>query len=407
VGSARSFPLGAMVTLAALEGDPHGLLAELRAKEPVSWLPVLGGWLVTRRDLAQQVMRDPETYTVDDSRFSTAQVLGPSMLSLDGAEHARHREPFVAPFRRAEVTARHAPAIARHARRLVEGIAGRGAAELRRELAGPLAVAVIGESLGFAGLDAATVMCWYDAIVSAVQAITAGEEPPAAASEAVSELREHVTATIVEMPGSVVARAAATGLSFEEVASDVAVTMFGAIETTEGMIANALLHLLERADQLELVCQDRSLVSAAVEESLRFEPAAAVVDRYATRPVRLAGAGIAAGELVRVSLSAANRDPEVFDDPDRFDLRRVNSLLHLAFAAGQHGCIGAALARCEAVAAIEAVLGLAGLRLDDERPSAVRGLVFRKPPALHVCFDGWRLDGWGGHHGDSARSAGD
>jgi len=90
----EKFPIGRGATLRELQEDPHPLLARLRAAEPVSWLAVRGGWLVTRYDLAVGVMRDPTTFTVDDPRFSTSQVLGASMLSLDGADHARHREPF-------------------------------------------------------------------------------------------------------------------------------------------------------------------------------------------------------------------------------------------------------------------------------------------------------------------------
>src|SRR5271170_4018202 len=97
------FPIGRGATLRELEENPHALLARLRAAEPVSWLPVLGGWLVTRYDLAVRVMGDPATFTVDDARFSTSRVVGPSMLSLDGTDHVRHREPFAPPFRPARV----------------------------------------------------------------------------------------------------------------------------------------------------------------------------------------------------------------------------------------------------------------------------------------------------------------
>jgi hypothetical protein len=89
-----AFPLGAAITLADLDHDPHPWLARLRDTEPVSWLPALHGWLVTRHDLAVAVMRDSAAFTVDDPRFSTARVVGPSMLSLDGAAHGRHRTPF-------------------------------------------------------------------------------------------------------------------------------------------------------------------------------------------------------------------------------------------------------------------------------------------------------------------------
>ena len=84
-----------MTTLAELEADPHPALAALR---PVGWVEALGGWVVASRELAMRVMRDPETFTVDDPRFSTAQVVGPSMLSLDGVAHGEHRTPFEYPF---------------------------------------------------------------------------------------------------------------------------------------------------------------------------------------------------------------------------------------------------------------------------------------------------------------------
>ena len=109
---------GADVTLAALSGDPHATLAALRERDPVAWIPDLEGWLVTRRDLALEVMRDAPTYTVDDPRFTTARVVGPSMLSLDGAAHDRHRAPFAGPFRRAEVLERFTEVVAAEAARL-------------------------------------------------------------------------------------------------------------------------------------------------------------------------------------------------------------------------------------------------------------------------------------------------
>ncbi len=165
--------------------------------------------------------------------------------------------------------------------------------------------------------------------------------------------------------------------------------MFGGIETTEGMIANVMLHLLDSPDQLALVRADPDLVTAAVEESLRLEPAAAVVDRYATRDIGLGSARIVAGDQVTVSIAGANRDPAIFPDPDRFDVRRVNAARHLAFAHGPHFCLGAHLARLEARIAVATMLArLPGLRLDG--PVDARGLVFRKPPDLRVRWEAAR-----------------
>ena len=372
---ADRFPLGAGVTVGDLEGDPHDLLARLRTREPVSWLPAVDGWLVTRRDLALAAMRDAATFTVDDPRFTTARVVGESMLSLDGAEHDRHRAPFVAPLRLGEVRRRLATAVEEEAARLADELAPAGEAELRRGFAGPLAAAAVTHALGLDGAATGAVLGWYDAIVAAVTALSAGRPAGPEAARAVAELGEAV-------------RLDGTGLSDAEVTSNVAVLLFGGIETTEGMIANAVLHLLSHPEALAAVRADAALLPAAVEESLRLEPAAAVIDRYATRDTELGGAEIAAGELVRISITAANRDPATFAEPDRFDLGRANAGRHLAFAGGPHVCVGMHLARLEAHVALATLFErLPGLRLDPDHPAAVRGLVFRKPPELRARWD--------------------
>ncbi|MEV7344688.1 cytochrome P450 [Streptomyces sp. NPDC093544] len=383
-----SFPLGAATTLAELARDPHPRLALLRAREPVSWLPELDGWLVTRRDLALSVMRDDTTFTVDDPRFSTAQVVGASMLSLDGDQHARHREPFTAPFRPREVRDGFASFIERETDRLITALEPAGAVELRRAFAGPLAVAVVTEALGLVGTTAATVLAWYDSIVRAVSDITAGHEAGTAGAAAYAELRAAVEATVADRGASSLLGSAAGQLTVPEVASNAAVLMFGGIETTEAMITNALLHLLQRPDQLALVQADFGLLDGAIEESLRLEPGAAVVDRYATCDTVLGPATIRRGDLVTVSLTGANRDPDVFPDPDRFDVRRENARLQLAFAHGPHYCLAAHLARLETRIALQRLLErLPALRLDPDRPTAAIGLVFRKPSTLHVLWD--------------------
>ena len=118
-----------------------------------------------------------------------------------------------------------------------------------------------------------------------------------------------------------------------------------------------------------------------------MEPAATLVDRYATRAVDLAGASISVGDLVTVSLAGANRDPTVFVDPDRFDVSRPNLNLQLAFVRGPHTCLGLHMARLQTIAAVEAVLDLLPcVRLDDDFQPA-RGLVFRKPAAVPVTWD--------------------
>jgi len=160
--------------------------------------------------------------------------------------------------------------------------------------------------------------------------------------------------------------------------------MFGGIETAEGMTTSLFWHVLSTAGALDALRADPSLVVNAVEESLRLEPAASRVDRYATADVELAGARIARGDLVIVSLTAANRDPAMFADPDSFDVRRTNARSHLTFAVGPHACVGVHLARLEATAALETALERwPALRLDDGATPPT-GLIFRKPRSVPV-----------------------
>src|SRR5918992_972117 len=343
-----AFPLGATVTLAQLETDPHPVLARLREHEPVSWLPALDGWLVTRRDLALAVMRD--------------------------AERERFTEP-----------------VERETARLIDAIAPAGAAELRRELAGPLATAAVTHALGLGDAGTAEVLGWYDAIVASVTEITAGRPPTEAGRRGFEELRAAVLPALERAPETSLVAAAASdarGLRDHEVVSNAAVLLFGGIETTEGMIANAIAHLLAHPDQLAEVRERPELLANAIEESLRLEPAAAVVDRYSTRAVELAGAEIGERELVVVSITGANRDPAVFPDPDRLDITRPNAKLHAAFAHGPHVCVGMHLARLEAHTAVaQALERLPNLRLDPDHRPAPRGLVFRKPDAPRVHWE--------------------
>jgi cytochrome P450 len=166
------------------------------------------------------------------------------------------------------------------------------------------------------------------------------------------------------------------------------VLMFGGIETSDGMIALALTHLLSTAGAIDQLRDGTATVANAVEESLRLEPAASVIDRFTTADALLGEVTIPRGDLVRLSLAAANRDPAFFPDPDRFDVTRDNARHQLAFAQGPHVCLGMHLARLETQIAVTALVDrLSGLRLASGRTPDVRGLVFRKPVELHVRWD--------------------
>jgi cytochrome P450 len=385
---AAHFPGGAAVSAERLDSHLHETLAELRSREPVAWVPALDAWFVTSRALAVEVMRDAATFTVDDPRFSTAQVLGPSMLSLDGPEHGRHRDPFADAFRLSEVRRRFNEAVTNLAREIVTDLQPYGGAELRRELAGPLAARVMALALDLVDADATTLLAWYREIVGAVSAIaSAGTTTTDRPESAVDALAAAVARTVDAGQG--VLADARESLTVDEIVSNTGVLLFGGIETTEGMTANLFAHLLAEPDQWNAVAADRLLIPNAIEESLRLEPSVVRIDRFATRDTRLGEADIERGDFVIIMISAANRDPASFANPDRFDIRRANAKQHLTFAHGPHACLGMHLARAEAAAAVESALDLLpGLRLDpNASPPAMAGTVFRKPDRVDVVWD--------------------
>ncbi len=371
------------------DGDLHSLLASLRLQAPVVWLGSAQGWLVTGHDLAVRVMCNSELFTVADPRFSTAHVIGPSMVSFDGLDHLRQREPFAEQLRRREIQDWVASVTVATADSLIASLAGHGSAEMRQEFAGPVVAAVIVSLLGLTELLPATLMAWCTAIDQEVEDFTVGAPPSKGSAVALQALRASAERAIDQPQNESILQAVARGseLDREEVLANAVFLALASINP-EGAILNALFHLLHDPRQLELVRRDPDLLRGAIAESQRLEPATAFVDRYATADVTLGGCKIRRGDLVRVSISAANRDPAVFADPDQFDSGRANLRRQLTFATGPHMCIGVHLTRLETKIALDRLLrALPGLRLDPSYREQPAGLIFRKPAALHVHWD--------------------
>jgi pimeloyl-[acyl-carrier protein] synthase len=144
-------------------------------------------------------------------------------------------------------------------------------------------------------------------------------------------------------------------LTEEEVVANSIVTMVGGQETTTNLIGNGVLTLLRNPGEMEKLQRDQSLIPTAVEEMLRYESPSQHTGRLAPEDVELGGKVIRKGQAVMAVMAAANRDPERFPDPDRFDVARADNR-HLAFGYAAHFCFGAALARVEGQEALEAIV---------------------------------------------------
>ena len=372
----QAFPAGAAVTLADLEeaGREH-VLDELREREPVTWLPALGGWLITAREPARQILLPKSGATVEAEQNMVRASLGRMMLTVDGEEHERYRQPFEAPFRAREVEREFGTPIRELARELIGRIDGE--TELTEAFAAPFAVGAAAQVIGLPLDDVPRIDGFYAAFAGAME-YTGDPEPLARADAARSELTDLLIEGLAR--SKVVEK---SDLTPEQVAAQLRVVMFGAIETIQASVLTTLMLLIQHPDAMAEVRADRSMLAGAVDEAIRWMPPVAFMERWTREPVTLAGVEIGEREFVGVSVIAANRDPSVFADPVRYDIHRANSRHGLSFSSGEHHCLGVHLARMQTVTALEEMLD-AWPSIDLMSVTPPSGFAFRRPSDMAV-----------------------
>lgn len=383
------FPRGAAITFADLDEQGRvGALDELREAEPVSWVPALGGWLVTGHALAREVLSPRSGFTVWADANLVRASLGVMMLTSDGDAHDRQREPFDQPFRMRAVSERFSRPVADRVERLISGLRPLGECELAGDFAAPFAIGVAGDVLGLGLDDVPRIRSFYDAFAGAM-VYDGDPEPQRRADLAREELNAILAAEIGRVRAapdgsltSAVANDTAAGLPDEQLAAQLRVILFGAIETVESLVLNSVLLLLTHPDQRAAVGARPPLLANAMDESMRLIPPVAFIERWTSAPSVLGGVQLEPGEFVGVSTIAANRDRQVFAEPSRFDVTRANARHHLAFSFGVHHCLGFNMARMQGEAAVGAILQLPGLELAGaDEP---RGFAFRKPEHVRL-----------------------
>ena len=395
----EQFPRGAALTLddLTLAGREH-LLDDLREHEPITWMPALGGWLATSRDAAREVLSPTASTTVEVEQNMVRNSLGPMMLTSDGESHDAQRRPFEAPFRNRDIELRYGERIAALAHRLIDDLGPSAHAgepfDLGARFASPFAVLMAGDLLGLSLTDtdragAELINGFYSDFANAME-YSGDPEPMRRADVARAEL---TTILLEELeaarrsPGhsltSQVANDASHGLTDDELAAQLRVVLFGAIETIQASVMNTLYLLAQHPDQEAAAMNERTLLGGAQEEARRLIPPVSFIERWSATPITIAGVEVPAHEFVGVSVLAANRDPAHFDEPLRFDLARPNASRSLSFSFGVHACLGLHLARAQTTGAISALWDRLG-RLQIVDAAEPEGFAFRKPAIMRV-----------------------
>ena len=386
-------PRAPLITIdpAELDRDPYPILRRLREEAPVAWVEPARMWFVTRHVDVVDVLRDPVRFTTDSPGSTIRDTFGSQMLSAEGEEQRRYKTASAGPFTTRAVRDQAGPIVEAIVARLLDRVTGAGQADLRASLAAPLALETVAVVLGIPEQYHPAIRDWYDAFAASLANFTWDPAIRARGHEAVAAFRGALSpllATPESAPGllGVLAAADPRLLSDDEILRNALIILFGGIETTEATILNAAWALLTHRGTLSRVQAEPALLIPAIEEAMRWEPAVQTCTRHATGDTTVGGVAVAAGDTVQCMLGGANRDPALFEDPDRFDIRRANADQHVSFGIGRHFCLGAALARLETRVALGALLErFPDVALAPGAPGPA-GAEFRKPPSLPVVW---------------------
>lgn len=380
----------------AFRRDPHPVYARLRELGPVHRVRLAPPdahhetWLVVGHEEARAALADPRLAKDAEKigiTFLDEELIGKYLLAADPPRHTRLRGLITRAFTMRRVEELR-PRIQEITDSLLDEMLPRGRADLVGSLAYPLPITVICELLGIPEMDRAefrkisteavaptSADSEYDAFVQLAGYLTELIEDKRAAGPTGDLLSDLIRTTAED----------GDRLSAQELRGMAFILLIAGHETTVNLITNGVHALLAHPAQLAALRADMTLLDGAVEETLRFEgPVENATFRYAAEPLEIAGTPIAQGDPVMIGLTAADRDPARFPDPDRFDLSR-DTRGHLAFGHGIHYCLGAPLARLEARTAIRALLDRTpGLTLDGPPGDWLPGMLMRGVRSLPV-----------------------
>jgi hypothetical protein len=362
----------------AFVADPYREFAALRAHGRPVFDERLGMWLAARHADAGAVLRHRSLGRVftprqPDSQWATFNWLhADSILDSEPPKHTRLRALVSKAFTRGHVEALR-PAILARATALLDAVDPDQPFDVIAALAEPLPVLVIADLLGVPESERANLRPWSQSIVKMYEYTrTPAEEAEAcrASDEFAGFVRELARHRRSAPGDDLLTRLVAVEedgerLSETELIATAVLLLNAGHEASVNGFGNGLVPLLADRDQWRELTEDLSGVPSAVEEMLRFDSPLHLFERTATAPAEIGGITVEPGEKIAALLGAANRDPEVFDDPDRFDIRRDPNP-HLAFGAGIHFCLGAPLARAE----MQTALALLAVRFPDLHPVA-------------------------------------
>ena len=388
--------------------DPFADLAWLREHRPVHRHEPFRQWFVFPYDEVQSLFSDkrlsadrvagfvdavPET--VRDEVRTLLPYLEKWLIFRDGADHAQLRTILHRGFNAKAIEAMRGP-IEHMANDLLDRAASSGVLDVGEDYGFLIPVYVLSDFMGIPPEDRDRVVQWSVDFVDFFNIIPITEDTTQRMVRAATEMSAYMRELLLERHSrrnddflGLMAAASSDGeITDDEIVGNTLLLLIAGHVAVRNLIGNVLWLLLEHPSEYERLRQDPSLLRSTIEESLRYEPPITQIPRIAIEDIEVRGQTIAAGDIIQLSIVAANRDPRRFPEPDRFDVAR-NPRGVLSYGHGPHGCLGARLAREQAAIALEVLFRRAAgpLQLDDSREIRwYRNAGNRGPETLPVRF---------------------
>ena len=394
----------------AFIANPYPAFRELRETAPV-WRSPFGRTFLTRYEDASLLMRDRrlgKDFTEPEAlirRFGPTALQEPAVVELshmmlmrDPPDHTRLRGLVTKVFTARKIEEMR-PGIQAITDRLLDKVASAGAMDAIRDLAFPLPVLVICELLGIPEEDRARFVTATASGAALLNPVPPTREELDRANEGTLATGAYFEALFEQRRKDprddlltllVQAEEAGDRLTTEELRANVTLRFAAGHDTTVNLIGNGIWSLLGNPSQWEAIRDNPALIPNAIEEILRYECPVQAVARTVAEPIEFGGIEFAKGDLIVALIGAANRDPEIFPDPDRMDVTRER-LRPLSFGGGIHFCIGAQLARMEAEVVFSTLLQrMPDLRLVDSAPQWRESFTLRGLTTLPVTWTSTR-----------------
>lgn len=387
--------------------NPYPHFKRMREEAPVYWSEKGKQWMLTRYEDVHGVLKDMSY----EKRLQRWQQVNPLvkmlppvssllksrenwMLNMDPPDHTRIRSLVNKAFTPNMVNQMRSH-IKDIAHELIDKFEKKSEFDLVSDFAFPLPVTVIAEMLGVPSSDRDKFRKWSNALTSTLEpgvnlvnmnnANKANDELIEYLKPLVEERRKEPREDLIS--ALVAAEEEGSKLTPEELLGNCILILVAGHETTVNLIGNAVRCLLENPEQLALLKSEPTLVNGAITETLRYESPVQMIRRLAGEDMEIGGTKIKEMEMVLLFNGAANRDPEMFENPDKFDIKRENAKKHLAFGHGIHHCLGSSLADAEGQESIAALFA----RLPNLRLKEGKTIEFRQPFALRGAKELWMV----------------